>query len=260
MSVYAQFTPKCSLKNLVLPEKVSGAIAELLEDYKYVEALLEEGLPVRRKVLLHGPPGCGKTSIAHALAGELDTKLFCASLAQIVGSHVGEGSRGIDSVFQFAASNKCVMLIDEFDSIGTARMSADSPASLEANRTVNTVLTCLENRPPMGMVIAATNFFGALDQAILRRFDLVIEVPPATRAALRAIAESVVRGRFGIKIDAILEEASTPAMVVQIATDRVRSKVIEREKLRESETLPIFGPEEARKIRKKLEKPAEAAV
>ena len=70
MSVYELVEPKCGLSELVLPDAVTDALKEILEDHYFQDALSEAGLTVRKRILLHGPPGCGKTSIAHAVAHE----------------------------------------------------------------------------------------------------------------------------------------------------------------------------------------------
>lgn len=262
MSLYEMIEPKCSLADLVLPESVTNPVKEILEDHEYRDALMEAGLACRKKILFHGPPGCGKTSIAHALAKELEAKFYSVSLAQAVGSHLGESEKNVEAIFKFAQLNRVVMLLDEFDSIGSARRTGkmDNSADRQDNRMVNTVLTCIENRPPLGLIIGATNLFETLDEAVLRRFDMIIEVPSATRPALKKIANGVIKGRFGISIDEILQEASTPAAVVRVATDRLRRKVIEKERMIRAETGSLFGkdgPENARKITEMLKNPKE---
>jgi SpoVK/Ycf46/Vps4 family AAA+-type ATPase len=232
---------------------------ELLEDQEYADVLLENEIPVRTKVLLHGPSGCGKTSIAHALAAELNIKLYAAPIAQLNQKHMGESEKAVDSIFTFAAANRCVMLLDEFDSICSERNN-ESANSGVTNRVVNTILTRMESKEPLGMIVACTNFFSAIDQAALRRFDLILEVPSPTRATLKKIAESVLKGRFGLRAEQVLAEATTPAMVVKVARDMVRRKVIEKERLSKAASLSLFDSEKpsntARNIRQKLEKAA----
>lgn len=252
--------PKCRLEDLVFPEETSRAIAELLEDQEFHEALLEAGLPARSRLILYGPPGCGKTSVAHALAGKLGMKFICISMAETVGSHMGESEKNIEQAFRYGSQNRCVMLLDEFDSIGTQRQEAAQSADLCNNRTVNAVLTCLENHRPLGLLVACTNFFEMLDPAIKRRFDLTLEVPAASRQALRKIAESVIQGRYGIRVEDILAEAATPAAVVRVAQDRLRRVVIEKEKQRRAQ-IPLFDlSAECKKLEEKLASPVKEAT
>lgn len=254
--LYEPVHPKCALKDVVLPDVLMTQIMELIEDLGYVDALVAEGLPVRRRVLLHGPPGCGKTSVAHAIAAEIRTRLYVVSTAQAVRSHMGESDKKVEEAFKFAEQNRCVLLIDEFDSLGTKRGDPDSSAERADNRIVNTLLTCLESRPPLGLFVACTNLYGSIDPAVLRRFDLVLEIPPPDRAMLLKVANQVLKGRFGIPAEGILDEASTPAAVVRVATERLRRKVIERERMARAQTLPLLDPtEEVRKITEAIAKP-----
>jgi SpoVK/Ycf46/Vps4 family AAA+-type ATPase len=223
MSIHEQIEPKCSFDDLVLPDEVMAAINEVLEDHEFQ-------LKVRRRILLHGPSGCGKTSIAHALARKLKIKLHEISTAQVTESHLGATERNTENIFKFAQSNRVVVLIDEFDGIGAARIDTDSSSSRTENRQVNTVLTGLEGREPLGMIVACTNLFDQIDEAIMRRFDLILEIPMPGRVILKKIAQSIIKDRYGITVDEVLAEASTPAMVVRVAQNKLRKAVIARAK------------------------------
>ncbi len=262
MSLTQLVTPKCALKDLTLPEDVLSSVRNLLEDQEYGDVLAKEGLLVRRRVLLHGPSGCGKTSIAHAIASELQMKLQTVSLAQTIGSHIGESEKNIDSIFALAAQNRCVVLMDEFDSIGSTRMGADDAADLACSRVVNTILTRMESTVPLGLIVACTNFIDQIDPAVRRRFDLTLEIPSVSREGLRQIAQTILKGRFGITPEMVLSEAATPAAVVQYAQDLLRRAVIRREKDLHADTMPLFGDPglPARKIREKLLKVQETKV
>jgi SpoVK/Ycf46/Vps4 family AAA+-type ATPase len=250
--------PKCLLEDLVFPEETGRVITELLEDQEFQDALVEAGLPARCRLLLHGPPGCGKTSVAHGLAAKLGMKLICISMAETIDAHHGASEKNVEQVFRYGAQNRCVILLDEFDSIGTERVKADSGSDLSNNRTVNTLLTCLETHRPLGLVVACTNFFADLDPAVKRRFDMTLEVPSASRQALRKIAENVIKGRYGIRIEDILAEAATPAEVVRVAQDRLRRVVIEKEKHRRAQ-IPLFDlSTECRRLEEKLSSPEAA--
>lgn len=230
MSLHETIKPKCSFKDLVLPDSVSAEIKKILEDHEYQEPLIENGLSVRKKILLHGPPGCGKTSIAHAIANELGMKLHCMSCAQVIGSHTGESARNVDTAIQFAIQNRVVYLMDEFDSLASKRLDPSSAADKNDNHLTNTLLTKLEQNAPLGVLVAATNMFSSIDGAVIRRFDVIIEVPPASREALKIIADNVIKGRFGITAEEILSESATPSDVIRVANDRLRTAVIEKHK------------------------------
>lgn len=222
--------PKHSFDDLVLPQDVSEAIGELLEDQVFRVALLKNRIPVRRRVLLHGPPGCGKTSIAHALSLALKIKLFQVSMSDTIQSHMGETSSNLATAVSFAAQNECVLIMDEFDSVGEARGSAGGAADKERNNAVNTLLTNLESKQPLGLIVACTNLLESLDKALIRRFDLVLEVPAPAREALLELAGSILGGRFGLRPESGVGDATTPAAVTGRCWNMLRRAVIEEEK------------------------------
>lgn len=235
--------PKCTFKDLVLPASVVDIVQEILEDFRYAEALAKNGLAVRRKVLLHGPPGCGKTSIAHALAAELELKLFLVSMADAKSEYVSGSEKNVKQIFEKAAKNECIVLLDEIDTIASARIDVKQSADAGHNGTVNTILTCMDNLPPAGMIIGATNLYESLDAAVRRRFDATIAVPNVTRNGLLEIAKLILKGRFNIDPEAVLERASTPSAVVQVANDFLRRKVIEGERSRRAKPVDLFPAE-----------------
>jgi SpoVK/Ycf46/Vps4 family AAA+-type ATPase len=255
MSLSVQ-TPNCKLDSLTFPPEVSAEITALLEEFEFEEAFQEYGIPCRRKILLHGPSGCGKTSIAHALAAALEMKICVVGGAEHWESPgMGQAENKVKETFIFAAQNRIVVLIDEFDSLAAARHQAETGADKANNRVVNTFLMEMERQRPLGMVIAATNFLSHIDKAILRRFDLILEIPEISHEGLKEVARRALNGRFGIQPEAVLKVATTPAAVVKAAHDMVRRKVIELERKKREDTMPLFGEpkDKARQIREKLE-------
>ena len=229
MSIQEKVEPKISFEDLFFPKDVQETISEVLEDHDFQSVLLDNGIPVRKKILVHGPSGCGKTSLAHAFAKKLGIPLFVTKGSKIVDSHLGSSERNISQVFKFMAVNKSVMLLDEFDSIASKRIESDSSASKACNGMVNELLLCLEESP-LGMIVACTNMFDDLDDALLRRFDVVLELPYPKREVLLQIAERVLNGRFGISPEEVVDEAGSPAMIVQVAMNKMRRVVIDMEK------------------------------
>jgi SpoVK/Ycf46/Vps4 family AAA+-type ATPase len=254
MSV-TQVKPAFTFADLVLPSEVVDELRALLEEEPYSDVLRGHGIPVRSRVLLHGPSGCGKTSIAHALAHALEIPLAIAPLAEQFGGTMGSSEKSVAAVLQFAATNRAVLLLDEFDSIATGRLTeVDSAADHVVNRVVNTLLTELDAKPPLGLIVACTNLFRSVDPAVIRRFDLVLEIPAATQESLRVIAERILGGRWGLSATDVLRYASTPSAVKKRAYDALRRKVIELKKAEEATTMPLFtsGPEAARHIKERI--------
>jgi transitional endoplasmic reticulum ATPase len=174
-------------------------------------------------VLLHGPPGVGKTFIAQATAGEFGMNLVRVNVGDLVSAYRGESARNVDAVFGIAAQNlPAVLFFDEFDSIAIRR---DNNFDDEGRRTVNALLQALERSRDLHelVVMAATNAVDSLDPAVIRagRFDRQINVPLPDTAARRSILATQIHGLPGeadIDLDELAErtEAMTPAVLSQI--------------------------------------------
>jgi len=254
--IFTTIAPTCKLKDLVLAPQTMAAIEELLEDLAFRKELLEAGLSPRRKLLLYGPPGCGKTSLAHAIADLCKVNICLVSLGQTVGSLMGQTEKAIESIFEFAANNKVIILIDEFDSIASSR--TEDEVNRSGNRAVNSILTSMDRIQPLGIIVGCTNMFNMLDAAVVRRFDMCLEIPRVDDAALKKIAEKILKGRFGLSADDVLSMASTPAGVVQVAQNMLRRKVIEMARQQQQELpgmeKPVGPPVEIQRLREKMEK------
>lgn len=133
-------------------------------------------------VLLHGPPGTGKTMLAKAVANKTNAKFLKLAASELAQKFIGEGSRLVRDLFEVAKEDSpTVIFIDEIDAIATKRRESKSDGGAEVQRTLMQLLSEMdgfENRGDV-RIIAATNRFDMLDEAILRpgRFDRIIEVP-----------------------------------------------------------------------------------
>lgn len=240
--------PRMTFDRLVCPEYVIDAINELLDEEPYAKALEREGITPKRMILLAGPSGCGKTSIAHALASATKMKLAVAPVSQSRGSYLGESEKRMEYVMKIGNMNRCVLLIDEFDSVASARGNADNAAMVDRNNVVNVLLQEMESHPPKGYLVACTNHLELLDPAVLRRFDLILEIPMIDRDALLEVAKKVLRGRFDIKPeDAVLEDTS-PAIVTKRAESLLRREIIKREKELDKKTKEEMVAENKRMV------------
>ncbi len=219
--------PKHTFNDLIYPEHITGEIKSILDEEQFSHALIEEGLHPKRKILLYGPSGCGKTSIAHAIASELKVDLLIAPPNALQSPYVGESEKTIAATIKQACETKCVLLIDEFDSIA---MSRQNSTNRYATSVVGTLLTSLENGTMDGFLVACTNHIDHLDQALLRRFDAVFEIPLPSISILREIAAKILRGRYDITVDQVMEGAGTPALVERNAKQLLRNAVIAAEK------------------------------
>ena len=164
----------------VQPEIIlSAAIHARLEDFENTIRIKDKldsmGMPFNMSLLLYGPPGCGKTSIAYYLAHQLGLPLVTARLDTLISSLLGNTAKNLRRVFDFANRQPCVLFLDEFDAIAKAR--DDQHELGELKRVVNSLLQNMDTYCQHGVLIAATNHQELLDDAIWRRFQTVIEVP-----------------------------------------------------------------------------------
>lgn len=171
------------LSSMVLPTGLEDRLKRVILEQRQKQKLRSHGLTPRRKLLLVGPPGSGKTMTAAALAGELHTPLFTVQLDGLMTKFMGETASKLRLVFSAMAETKGVYFFDEFDAIGAKRAERNDVG--EVRRILNSFLQFLEEDDSDGLVVAATNHPELLDPALFRRFDDVIEysLPSAEVAA-----------------------------------------------------------------------------
>jgi len=165
--------PKTKLSDMVLSPEVESRLKRILLEQKQKNRLSEYNLSARRKILLVGPPGTGKTMTASALAGELQLPLFSVIHSSLIGKFMGETASRLRLIFKAMLDTRGVYFFDEFDAIGTQRSSSNDVG--EIRRVLNSFLLFIENDEIESLIIAATNHPNLLDEALFRRFDDVIE-------------------------------------------------------------------------------------
>lgn len=162
-------TPKSAL---VMTEQLEKRIRRIIHEYKQRGKLKAYGLTHRRKILLAGPPGTGKTMTARVLAGDLGLNLYTIQVDRLVTKFMGETSAKLRQIFDLIQSAHGVYLFDEFDAIGAER-SMDNDVG-EMRRVLNAFLQFIEQDRSDSMIVAATNNPGLLDHALFRRFEDVL--------------------------------------------------------------------------------------
>ncbi|HTN00057.1 MAG TPA: ATP-binding protein [Pedobacter sp.] len=171
--ILEKLTSDYSFDNLVAEKEVKEELTLFIKEHRASELLQKYDLPIANKVLLHGPSGCGKTLASYVIAGELNKMMVVVNLGAIVSSKLGETSKNLAKIFRKAASEDCIIFIDEFDSLGKVRDYNQDHG--EMKRVVNTILQLFDYLPQTSIVIAATNQKEMLDDALLRRFDLSVQ-------------------------------------------------------------------------------------
>lgn len=161
------------LKDLVVSENIKQKIDRILKEYMEQDKLHKYNLENRRKLLLYGASGTGKTMTAEILAQELNLPFIIVRMEKVVTKFMGETGLKLGKIFDAISQMPAVYLFDEFDAIGSQR-GMDNEVG-EQRRILNTFLQLLERDCSNSIVIAATNNIEALDRALFRRFDDAIE-------------------------------------------------------------------------------------
>ncbi|GGN91732.1 peptidase [Haloarcula pellucida] len=170
-------------------DDIGGLEAQIREVREAVEEPLvnaqqfrDVGIEPPSGVLLHGPPGTGKTMLAKAVANETDATFIKMAGSELVRKFIGEGARLVRDLFELASERQpAIIFIDEIDAIAAKRTESKTSGDAEVQRTMMQLLSEMDGFDDRGeiRIIAATNRFDMLDRAILRpgRFDRLIEVP-----------------------------------------------------------------------------------
>ena len=161
------------MTSLVLCQELKEKLDRVIKEYLKKETLSKYGLANRRKLLLYGASGTGKTMTASALAKEFNLPFFVVRTEKVVTKFMGETGQKLGRIFNFINEVPAVYLFDEFDAIGSQR-GMDNEVG-EQRRILNTFLQLLERDDSDSFIIAATNSIESIDKAMFRRFDDVIE-------------------------------------------------------------------------------------
>ncbi|MFC2670642.1 AAA family ATPase [Lancefieldella parvula] len=162
------------------------------------DILARHGIDAQNYLLLYGPPGCGKTSIARYIAAQTGLPLVTARLDSLVSSLLGSTAKNIRKVFDYAAQQECVLFLDEFDVV--AKRRDDENELGELKRVVNSLLQNIDSFGDGSILIAATNHQNLLDPAIWRRFNKVIEIPMPSNGKLKAYAQRFIQPYMSAKM------------------------------------------------------------
>jgi SpoVK/Ycf46/Vps4 family AAA+-type ATPase len=175
--------PKTRLADMVLNEMLSDQLARVVREQRQSAQILAHGLSPRRKLLLMGAPGTGKTMTGAALAGELGLPLFQVRLDGLITKFMGETAAKLRQVFEATDRTRGVYFFDEFDAIGSQRGLANDVG--EIRRVLNSFLQMIEQDQSHSLIMAATNHPEILDHALFRRFDdvLLYELPDLAHIA-----------------------------------------------------------------------------
>lgn len=163
----------------ILRPAVRAVLHQWLYELNYTDALRAVDVRPRHRVMLSGPPGCGKTTLAHHVAARVGVPLLVVQAADMITKYVGETEQKIGHLFRAVRAiekdgGEVAVFFDELDSLAHARMDASSSGGLSYNNIAITLLQSIDRYT--GLLFAATNRAQAIDPAIWRRFQLQIDV------------------------------------------------------------------------------------
>jgi AAA+ superfamily predicted ATPase len=207
---------------------VLAGLQRVLKEQRHLTKLRSHGLHPRRKLLLVGPSGTGKTMTAAALAGELGVPLFVVRLDALITKFMGESAAKLRQVFDAVSSTRGVYFFDEFDAIGSQRGMANDVG--EIRRILNSFLLMIEQDESSSVIVAATNHVDILDEALFRRFDDMVEyhVPSADeiRALLRMRLGGYLKSAKSITALATAAVGLSHAEITRAVDDAVKEAVM----------------------------------
>lgn len=179
LSYIDESQPQKKVEDLVLNKETAKIYHELLREQHRVDILRSYNLEPRNKILLIGPPGNGKTSLAEALARDLMVPFYTVRYDHIIGSYLGETATRLRKMIEFIQTRNCVLFFDEFETISKER--GDQHETGEIKRVVSSLLLKIDSLPSYVIVIAATNHSELLDRAVWRRFQVKLELKNPTQ-------------------------------------------------------------------------------
>lgn len=222
--------PTRRLSDLVLQKPCREELREFLGEVSQTELLRSHSLEPRHTMLLIGPPGTGKTSLASAIATELALPFLTVRYEGLVGSYLGETAGRLQEIVDYVARTPCVLFFDEFDSVGKER--ADAQETGEIKRVVSSLLLHMDALPSHCIVICATNHPELLDRAVWRRFELRLELPKPGAAELKDwyLRTERLLGSLGLTVSQFIEmfEGETFSEIEAITLDARRKVVLSR--------------------------------
>ena len=186
-------SPQIEADQIVLSKYTQEAIYSFVESYNRRDALLKSGFDASNSLLLYGPPGCGKTTVAQFISSITGLPLVTAKLDGLVSSLLGSTAKNIRRIFDYASKRECILFLDEFDVV--AKKRDDKNELGELKRVVNSLIQNIDAFSNDSILIAATNHHELLDSAIWRRFTTVITLEKPQKDEIFQLLHVLLKGK-----------------------------------------------------------------
>ena len=174
--------PQKRFEDLILSDAIVATCEEIVEEQFKTDLLRSYNLEPRHKLLLAGPPGNGKTSLAEALAESLGVPMLSVRYENIVTSFLGETNQKLSKLFDYVRTRRCVLFFDEFETISKER--SDAHETGEIKRVVSSLLLQIDKLPSHVVTVVATNHPELLDRAVWRRFEVKLEMDNPSKSQI----------------------------------------------------------------------------
>ena len=245
--------PQKHLSDIILTDFLRKKIDRIILEYRHINRIEQHGLIPKRKLILIGPPGTGKTMTASVLAGELGLPLFQVRLDGLISRYMGETASKLRLIFDSIENTLGVFFFDEFDAIGAERGLSNDVG--EARRILNSFLQMMEETQSNSIILAATNHPAILDIALFRRFDDVLNYELPDMAHIEILLKELLSNYVttNLKWDTLIPEAEglNYAEITQAVNDVLKTLIMENISKITSEMIKITL-RERREMRKRF--------
>ena len=217
---------------LILNKSTESEIQDFIKCYFNRDKLISAGLDEPNSLLLYGPPGCGKTTVAKYISSKTGLPLVTARLDGVISSLLGSTAKNIRKIFDFASRQDCILFLDEFDVVAKARDDKNELGELK--RVVNSLIQNIDIFNRDSIIIAATNHHEMLDPAIWRRFNRILAIEKPSEKDIQKIIFEYMNSRevsfpIGLKKTRLLSRAMvglSHAAVKTVINNAIKNSLI----------------------------------